>query len=372
MVIRVSVSSFFNESTEQSRIKAEIVSKYLWAWAKVIIPTTKIRDNRIAYIDLFAGTGKYQDGTKSTPLLILEKAIRDQDMRNMLVTIFNDADPNNMKSLESNINSIAGIKTLKYQPQIYTDTVDQKFPDIFQSTRMIPSLTFLDPWGYKGLSYQLINSVIKDWGCDCIVFFNYNRINMGLANNSVKNHIDALFGLKRAEELRQRIRTLKVEEREQVILTNLEDTMKEIGGDYLLPFRFRSERGNRISHHLVFVSKHRKGYDIMKEIMAKASSSENQGVPSFEYSPMKTIQLNLFPQDSSLYNLKESLFAEFKGQTMSVLEIFDKHNIGTKYRKRNYKKVLLELENAGVIMTRPSPSERKKNTIGDSVVVTFI
>ena len=46
--------------------------------------------------------------------------------------------------------------------------------------------------------------------------------------------------------------------------------MKEIGGEFLLPFRFRNIKGNRISHHLVFVSKHRKGYNIMKEIMAKA------------------------------------------------------------------------------------------------------
>src|SRR5207248_10024637 len=38
---------------------------------------------------------------------------------------------------------------------------------------------FVDPFGYKGLSLQLVNSVIKDWGCDCVFFFNYNRISMG-------------------------------------------------------------------------------------------------------------------------------------------------------------------------------------------------
>jgi hypothetical protein len=29
-------TSFFDESSEQSQIKAQIVSKYFWAWAKVI------------------------------------------------------------------------------------------------------------------------------------------------------------------------------------------------------------------------------------------------------------------------------------------------------------------------------------------------
>ena len=57
------------------------------------------------------------------------------------------------------------------------------------------------------------------------------------------------------------------------------------GGKFVLPFRFRNDRGNRTSHHLIFVSKHVKGYTIMKDIMAKESSKREQGVPSFEYSP---------------------------------------------------------------------------------------
>lgn len=52
-------------------------------------------DPKIAYLDLFAGPGRYKDGTKSTPLLILEKAIQDDAMSQMLVTIFNDRDDNN-------------------------------------------------------------------------------------------------------------------------------------------------------------------------------------------------------------------------------------------------------------------------------------
>jgi three-Cys-motif partner protein len=84
---------FFEETKEHSIIKAKIVSGYFWAWAKVIIPTVKQNgSNRIAYIDLFAGPGRYKDGTKSTPLLVLEKAIQDPDMREMLIAMFNDKD----------------------------------------------------------------------------------------------------------------------------------------------------------------------------------------------------------------------------------------------------------------------------------------
>ena len=109
------IQSFFDESQKQSEVKTAIVSKYFWAWAKVIIPTAKKYGNRIAYIDLFAGPGRYEDGTKSTPLLVLEKAIEDDDMQNMLVSIFNDKDEDHCRSLEEALASLPGIENLRYK-----------------------------------------------------------------------------------------------------------------------------------------------------------------------------------------------------------------------------------------------------------------
>lgn len=77
---------FFDETGDQSVVKATIIAKYFWAWAKVIIPTAKKHGDKIAYLDLFAGPGRYKDGTASTPLLVLEQAIEDPDMRRMLVS----------------------------------------------------------------------------------------------------------------------------------------------------------------------------------------------------------------------------------------------------------------------------------------------
>jgi len=91
---------FFNESSEQSKVKAAIVSKYFDAWAGVMIGAQNRykKENKIAYIDLFAGPGRYKDGTQSTPLLILEKAIQKPEIRDRLVTLFNDKDENNTGS----------------------------------------------------------------------------------------------------------------------------------------------------------------------------------------------------------------------------------------------------------------------------------
>jgi three-Cys-motif partner protein len=290
----------------------------------------------------------------------------------MIVTAFSDADPENVQSLKNAINTLPNINTLKNKPQVYTEIVNDKVAEIFNSIKLIPSLTFLDPWGYKGLSTQLINSVIKDWGCDCIVFFNYNRINMGLSNDLVKEHMDALFGKERAATLRTELTSsLTPPEREKKILKALSDSLKDLGGDFVLPFRFRGEQGERISHHLVFVTKHIKGYNIMKDIMANASSNHYQGVPSFEYSPIEEIRPHLFLPDSPIDNLKRDISRIFVGKSISVIELYNKHNVGTNYIKKNYKQALMQLEQEGKVLMNPTSDRRKKNTLADNVKVTF-
>ncbi|MFN9861287.1 MAG: three-Cys-motif partner protein TcmP, partial [Pseudanabaena sp.] len=113
-------------------------------------------------------------------------AISDPDMRNMLVSIFNDADVENVDSLQTAINLIPSIETLKHRPKVFNHEVGDNIVKAFNEQKLVPTLFFVDPFGYKGLSLQLINSVVKDWGCDCIFFFNYNRINMGLSNLAVQ------------------------------------------------------------------------------------------------------------------------------------------------------------------------------------------
>jgi three-Cys-motif partner protein len=144
----MSENSFFDESTEQSQVKATIVAKYFWAWAKVIIPQAKKRGTKIAYIDLFSGPGRYQDGSKSTPLLILERAIADPDMAQMLITLFNDKDSNNTQSLKQAINSLPDISSLRNRPVILNKEVGEEIIQEFEQIRFVPTLFFIDPWGY--------------------------------------------------------------------------------------------------------------------------------------------------------------------------------------------------------------------------------
>ena len=363
-------SSFFDESRDNSLVKAEIVAKYFWAWAKVIIPTAKKWSNKIAYIDLFSGPGRYQNGSKSTPLLILERAIADPDMSQMLVTLFNDKDSNNTQSLQQAIELIPDISRLSYKPIVLNKEVGEEIVQAIQQINKVPTLFFIDPWGYKGLSLELIGAVIKDWGCDCIFFFNYNRINMGLNNTAVKNHMDSLFGRERAEKLREQLAS-KQPERELIIVEALCQALKEIGGSYVLPFCFKNESGNRTTHHLIFVSKNVLGYSIMKGVMAGESSSFKQGVPSLEYNPAPPKYPLLYELYRPLDELENILMDEFAAQTLTRVDIYNRHHVGKRYIEKNYREVLLKLEAEGKIITDPPINKRRKNTLAETVKITF-
>ena len=52
----------------------------------------------MAYIDLFSGPGRYDDQSKSTPLLVLETILTNADLTNWMVTLFNDKDKANIES----------------------------------------------------------------------------------------------------------------------------------------------------------------------------------------------------------------------------------------------------------------------------------
>jgi len=59
------------------------VAKYFDIWANVIISPQKRypqKLQRIAYIDLFTGPGRYRDSTQSTPLKILTNSIVKPDL----------------------------------------------------------------------------------------------------------------------------------------------------------------------------------------------------------------------------------------------------------------------------------------------------
>ncbi len=266
---------------------------------------------------------------------------------------------------------------LKYKPKFYNAEVGDEIARMFGGMNLVPTFFFVDPWGYKGLSLNLVSSIIKDWGCDCVFFFNYNRISMGVGNDAIKQHMASIFGEDGLSVLREESsRAMSPTEREIIVVQALCQALKNNGSRFVLPFRFKNDEGTRTSHHLIFITKNFLGYDIMKGIMAKESTDSKHGVANFEYNPRDTRykQGSLFDMLSKpLDELRGMLLKDYAGRTIDFLALYEEHSVDKPYIKKNYQEVLREMLEAGLI-TAENPETHKpprKGTFAEKMRITF-
>jgi three-Cys-motif partner protein len=351
--------SFFDRPTEASIKKQRIVSKYFGGWANIILPKAKSKEGKLRYVDFFSGPGRYLDGSPSTPLLILDHVIKTPALREVTQLFFNDENKAFIRKLENEVKMFPGVELLKHAPVFGNKAINRDVIPRIQKTK-VPSLFFADPWGYKGISVDLIAAAITHFGCDFLFFFNYNRINMNLGSEAMTEPINEFFSEERAEALRKTVARLRPAEREEAILKEMKSAIRALGAQVGI-FTYRSETGARATHHLLCVSRHKNGMALFKEISAKESTSFEEDVPSLEHDPSANpYQGGLF---SPIEELEEELLSTFAGRVMTPEQIYHEHHIGRRYIHKNYRQALLHLEEIGAITVNPSRTNRSRAEI---------
>lgn len=365
---------FFEEQEAQSRLKSNIVSKYFDAWARI-----RGRCPELAYVDLFCGPGAYDDGTDSTPLLVLQKTLGNPVLPAKLKLHFNDKKPEHVAALRARLALHREVARLKTPPTVTNvDLADEgALTQLLGSLPTCPTFFFVDPFGYKGLTRGLLHRLMRGDGAECLFFFNYRRVNAALTNSVLGHHADLFFGPDKAQRLRELVDGLDPETREHVVMDGVQDMVQGLGA--LVPLTFRVYAGDceRTSHYLVFATKHFKGYEIMREVMAKECVFLGQEVPLFEYNPAPPPepdpQMALWeePKPDHFAPLREDLLQRFAGRSLTVREVFENHSLGQPYLMRHYQATLREFETRGLVQIDPPAAERRAHSLTPEAVVTF-
>jgi three-Cys-motif partner protein len=363
-------TEFFTDQTIQSLTKARIVSKYFKPWAKHLGERARKRSETIRYVDLFAGRGCYDDGSSSTPLMILQHVIDTPELHGLFIGLFNDADRDTALALKQSIQGLAGLDKLKHQPTIHCTEINDSVVEWFEAKKYVATLTFIDPFGYAGVSARLIQATLKDDGSECIFFFNFNRVNAAIDNECVEDHVKRLFDTTDAATLRDEFKGLNPYQREEAVVKKLAEVIKRKHAQYVLQFRFLNDDANRTSHYLVFATKNPLGAKIMKEIMAKESSWSEGGTPGYGCSP-KPKQASIFDCIDPVPGLAQDLLVAFAGQTATVAGVYLNHGLERPETPGQYKNALKLLEAEGKIVAKPPASLRREDTMADHVELQF-
>lgn len=367
---------FFVDQSEQSAVKAHIVSSYFSAWSRVI----QKWNTPMAYIDLFCGPGKYENDKPSAPLLVVQNTLANPALLNRMNFVFNDKDPNNISMLKQAISQIDENSKLKARVQYYNETVEQDFYNRLNIPANMPVLSFVDPFGYKGLTMNLINRLINNSGSDCIFFFNYNRINMALSSNTkFDEHLKSLFGDTRTAELKKRLAHQPPEQREPIVLNALIEALRENKSNYVLPFKFYSTEMLRTSHFIIFVTKHPVACKIMKQIMYSNSAKDSDDVATFSFEDSRNFgvgfeQLTIF--DRPIQSLRGDILRKYAEKTISVGSICNEIDcdFSSHFVSKNVKDVLKQLELEGkisVVGGRKQKYRSGKLNMPDGAVIQF-
>lgn len=367
---------FFVDQSEQSTVKAHIVSSYFSAWSRVI----QKWNTPMAYIDLFCGPGKYENDKPSAPLLVVQNTLANPALLNRMNFVFNDKDPNNISMLKQAISQIDENSKLKARVQYYNETVEQDFYNRLNIPANMPVLSFVDPFGYKGLTMNLINRLINNSGSDCIFFFNYNRINMALSSNTkFDEHLKSLFGDTRTAELKKRLAHQPPEQREPIVLNALIEALRENKSNYVLPFKFYSTEMLRTSHFIIFVTKHPVACKIMKQIMYSNSAKDSDDVATFSFEDSRNFgvgfeQLTIF--DRPIQSLRGDILRKYAGKAISVGSICNEIDcdFSSHFVSKNVKDVLKQLELEGkisVVGGRKQKYRSGKLNMPDGAVIQF-
>ncbi len=372
------VADFFETQSEQSATKAILVTSYFSAWANVIKRGWK-SPNPIGYIDLFCGPGIYQDGKESVPIMLIRKILADKELAKRMVLAFNDEDPQNIESLKVAIKSIDVEGALKNKIQFFNQTIDNDFYKRINANKNIPILSFIDPFGYKGLTRRLISTLIQNNGSDCIFFFNYSRINMALSSNTkFDTYLASIFGIERMEKLKKTLIYHEPNEREPIVINMLTEALKETGANSVLPFKFYNNAIKRTSHYIIFVSKHPLACQIMKNIMYTISAKDSDGIALFELHDHANFgndcqQISIF--DTPFQSLCNELLKNNTGKTFLVKDLcsqydssYNNHFVG-----KNVKAALnfLEDQNQLIVTGRKRKYIQGKKTMPDTASVIF-
>ncbi|HZK62323.1 MAG TPA: three-Cys-motif partner protein TcmP [Anaerovoracaceae bacterium] len=336
--------------TEHTKIKHEILSKYLETWIRIL----GVKYKKLYYIDCFAGRGIYADGTAGSPIIALQSAKKMKKTFSYLdeiSCIFVEKNPNNFENMKKIVYDEINTHPNDYTGIVVQDLINDEFigamPKIKEYYDFVaPSFYFIDPFGYSGVPFESIKTILQFPKTEVFINFMVRDIHRFLDSTNHKFSIDDFFGLDNVKNIVKEMRNQHPKlEGKYALLELYKKQLHDVAAvKYVLSYDVYADKQSQTTYYLIHATNHIKGCEVMKNIMYKAGTEGR-----FSYLGPDNGQMTIM-QYGDLSELKEYLLNKFDTRTIQFKTIISETLMDTKFIEPDYKKALLELETESKIL----------------------
>lgn len=336
--------------------KHEILRRYLQAWAPIL---SQGNFPHIAFVDGFAGPGRYSNGEEGSPIIAV-KAVIEQARPIKARVDFHFIELDQQRS--DHLNDEIGM--LKLPPNV-TSTIhggrsfQDAFPVIWKSYAPTggrhsrpPTFVFIDPFGFK-IPFSYVAEILRAQSCEVLVTFMFEEINRFLSQGQQPDNFDDLFG---CPDWREGINIRMPRDRVKFLHDLYKQQLSQAArAKFVRSFAMRNER-NTMDYFLFFATNHELGLRKMKEAMWRVDES---GTYTFSDAtdPNQSV---LFAPEPNRQLLTKLIVDKFAGlqTTPGTIERFVVQD--TAFRETHYKRVLQALEEMGLVVPLNPPVKRRR------------
>ncbi|MFH1747177.1 MAG: three-Cys-motif partner protein TcmP [Planctomycetota bacterium] len=353
------------DAEPHTRAKHQILSEYLKRWLPILARQSqkmKRPDNRLLYVDGFAGAGEYTGNIPGSPLVAIETAlIATTDftvpVQIKLIELARDRVVHLRKLVDTQRSQIPGSGRISIDDPIEgkcEDVINQLIDEHEEQRRCLgPALFFLDQFGYSSFSMELIGRILKHDVCEVFSYLNWNLLHPFMADQTKHDGITKAFG---GNEWQSVIDLSGKEKEDRFRDIYLNALQSRAGAKYTYPFAMR-DRHDCVIYWLFFCSNNLRGLEEMKRAMWTVDRSGG-----FEFSDKHAHSFGkLFKYDDS--QLANDLVAAFVGETCTVSQLEEYVLVNTPAYK--YKQALRILEGDSRLEPINPPEGRRQGVFKD-------
>lgn len=343
-----------------------VLEHYLNAWFPIL--GMGKRNDRILFVDGFAGPGEYEGGEEGSPVVamrVLAAHSASKRINAEVVFVFIEKESERAQHLKRLVAQWLPKLPQRARVHVLEGSFDSLMTDVLdlldqQKTNMAPALVMMDPFGIKGIPINVIRRILANRMCEVYVTFMWEAINRHIEAPEFEDHLTKLFG---TNEWKRCIR-LAGRDRKLLLHRLYRRQLKAAGASEVVHYHLL--KGNRLKYSIFFGTDHRLGSDRMKEAIWKADPTGDYSFRGGERAQLSFLE----PDFTHLQNALKKQFEDAGWVSIEEIEEFVRSDATVYYAGQVRSRALKPMEQAGRIQV-DEETRKKRGSYPNGCRINF-